>query len=176
MTFIRLSDLIAQYNSQSFGERSKSDVLFDHLIKQLENKKMIVTSPNQDNSEYKPENENSRQRANSKAIASEFPSFLTAIYTLETSYREQHGTFTSNFDSLDGFGGGLISHSKFFSYFVNNATESTFTAQAAVLKPFGQVTVEDYATVNQDGQRIATNNLFQYVPSWEGYDPSAPQK
>jgi TonB family protein len=42
MTFIKVSDIIAQYNNQSFTERMKVDALFDHLVKQLQNKNMIV--------------------------------------------------------------------------------------------------------------------------------------
>ncbi len=44
MTLVKVSDIIDQYNNQSLADRMKTDVLFDHLVKQLENRKMIVSS------------------------------------------------------------------------------------------------------------------------------------
>ncbi len=66
MTFVNVDDIVKQYNNQSLSERLKSDALFDHLVKQLENRKMIVTSkptdltPDISNDNEQPQNQNNR--------------------------------------------------------------------------------------------------------------------
>ena len=105
--------------------------------------------------------------ANNKAKASEFPTMLAAIRVAEGAYMAQTGRYATTFKDLnDSVGVDLSIQSKWFSYSIDNVTQNTYTAHAVVIKKFGQVTVGEEATINQNNEKTISKNLILYVPNW----------
>jgi hypothetical protein len=138
MTFVNLSDIVSQYNDETFGERLKTDALFVHLVRQLENRKLVVplgasnlwsnVSNNNNNmhsesqgygrdtrpgrhkgSEYTVTiTEEQIEEERNRAIASHFPMELTKIYCLELGYNAENGKYSNSFDKLSDSASGYV--------------------------------------------------------------------
>ena len=106
--------------------------------------------------------------ASQKAKASEFPTQLTAIYTGQTAYNAEQGTYASTFTNLKDLAGvDVSSSSRWFTYGLSVSGTTAFTGTASVNGPgFGQVTASDYATIEQTNSKYCTNSLLKYCPHW----------
>jgi hypothetical protein len=105
--------------------------------------------------------------AASKEKASEFPIYLTAIYTGELAYQAETGKYFKIMAKLGDSTGVNLSDSQWFSYSLTDTTDSTFTAHAHAKAHFGKVNIGDEATINQKNEKHCTPALKRYCPSWK---------
>jgi type IV pilus assembly protein PilA len=105
--------------------------------------------------------------ASHKAKASEFPTNLTAIYTGQTAYIAERGSFATGLQPLkDSAGVDVASTSKWFNY-ATTGNATTFSATAVVATPFGSATSTDQGYIDQANTKSCTAALQKYCPSWK---------
>jgi len=106
--------------------------------------------------------------ASNKAKASEFPTQLTAIYTGQMAYQAERGMYVTSFANLrDSAGVDVPSTSRWFSYSMPAASQTTFQARGTVQQAFGTVTTSDYGQIDQTNSKICTSALQRYCPNWQ---------
>lgn len=106
-----------------------------------------------------------------KACASEFPTVLSQMYVAEGVAHANTGTYqnVSNTEELANKLNMEITESKYFTYSVKEATDTSFTAIAEVKLDFGGVKVSDQATINARGVKSFSEGtvLYKYAATWE---------
>jgi len=106
--------------------------------------------------------------ASNKAKASEFPTQLTAIYTGETAYNAENGSYCPDFYTLRSTGGvDIQSTSKWFNYSLASASAQVFISSATVAVAFGGTATTDLASIDQNNSKVATAALLKYCPNWK---------
>jgi hypothetical protein len=101
-----------------------------------------------------------------KASASECTVVLKSITVNEEAVRSEKGAYETMYQLIaDGFS---MPESKYFDYFIENLTDSTFTARAIVKKTFGRVPAGAKAEIDQSGKKQASPELLKYI-HWNSY-------
>ncbi len=118
--------------------------------------------------------------ASQKAKASEFPTQLTAIYTGQMAYQAEKGTYVTQYSFLRDSGGvDVPSTSRWFTYGLTAANNTSFTAVADVNSPgFGNATngitvgtsvvaTGDFGQIDQTNAKSCSTALQRYCPNWK---------